>query len=797
MRLYKYNDILQLLNLILAISIPILCLCFYKIIREKKFLILTLIIFTDLIILLLNIKYKHDEIPNIDDIFMILIGIKLLFLYYLQYEYNKGIFKFLLPIVCTILLLLTLKYGSISLNQIYDICLDIVVMNSIWLKRVRKKHREKDVYLNKLSINKKYITKISKEIEDENRYQQYLKDDIKLTNYKLSNIVEVINTPIIMMNAKYKCIMKNKYFDDFLMENNYSEENVNFISFINKINEKSCNDLKKIIEEDDIEKNYINLELYNKIYKIFVIKDFINDEKIILCQVKDITNIYDKENKLKQSELRYKTLMDVLSDGVIIHDGNTVNYINKIAMDIFGLDSSVNNVLDIANLECMICKKSKDEFLHNLVSVGKGLKDSKTSKLELENGKIIDFISCSFNMGVKKMILTIISDFTEHQMVIDKLEENKKTYSTLIQTLPEGIVLINRYSKEQVYTNKFMMRILGEMGVDKFYRIIDDYLQSGDYDRFRTFYIKNNDKKRKIFMAIKEVPKQDNLLIVIRDLEIENQIESIYNNLQFIKERNKFKTEFLGRAASNLKKPITTIFEVNKFLENKQDIYDYNGMKSYIKTVRQNSYRLKRLLNNIDEISKIEDGIYCRDYKTYDLFKYIERIVRCCEDYTQRKGLSIYFESNRKEVLIYMDKDKIEKIILNILSNALKFTERGGEIAVNLIVNNRDVIIAIEDNGSGIPSNKLDFIFENFEQVNRSLSREAEGTGVGLYLVKKLALIHHAQIKVNSKVGCGSKFEIILKDTLIDSTLDNRKKIEAVIIDNESIDLEFSDIYLE
>ncbi|MEG2868193.1 MAG: hypothetical protein RR894_10615, partial [Terrisporobacter sp.] len=129
MRLYKYNDILQLLNLILAISIPILCLCFYKIIREKKFLILTLIIFTDLIILLLNIKYKHDEIPNIDDIFMILIGIKLLFLYYLQYEYNKGIFKFLLPIVCTILLLLTLKYGSISLNQIYDICLDIVVIN--------------------------------------------------------------------------------------------------------------------------------------------------------------------------------------------------------------------------------------------------------------------------------------------------------------------------------------------------------------------------------------------------------------------------------------------------------------------------------------------------------------------------------------------------------------------------------------------------------------------------------------------------------------------------------------------
>lgn len=92
---------------------------------------------------------------------------------------------------------------------------------------------------------------------------------------------------------------------------------------------------------------------------------------------------------------------------------------------------------------------------------------------------------------------------------------------------------------------------------------------------------------------------------------------------------------------------------------------------------------------------------------------------------------------------------------------------------------------------------KLIFIFENFEQVNRSLSRTAEGTGVGLYLVKKLAQLHHAKIRVNSKIGYGSKFEIILKNNFLENTQENRNKVENIIIDKEDIDLEFSDIYLE
>ena len=487
--------------------------------------------------------------------------------------------------------------------------------------------------------------------------------------------------------------------------------------------------------------------------------------------------------------------MDILSDGVIIHDGVNISYINKIALNMFNLDSYINNIWTVDKIIKKISETSQDDFKHNIFVLQNDLRKEEKSKLELKNGRIVNLISSTFLLNNKRMILTIVSDFTEYEMALNKLEENKKTYYALLQTLPEGIVLLNKFTKKQVYANKYMMRLLKDMGVDKFNQIIDSYIESKDNFSFKTFYV-NEENHTKISIAIEQVPKQNNLLIIVRDLDIEQQMESVYNSLQIIKERNKFKTEFLTRASSNLKKPINTIFEVNKFLDSKQEVYNYNNMKSYTKTVKQNSYRLKRLLNNIEEISKIEAGIYYRDFKVYDIVKYLEKLVVLCSEYTKQKNINITFETNKREVLVYMDKEKIEKIILNILSNAIKFTERGGEIAVSLIVDKKTVIIAIRDTGSGIPSNKIDFIFENFEQVNRSLSRTAEGTGVGLYLVKKLAQVHRVKVNVNSKIGYGSKFEIILKDNFLETTKENRHQVEDIIIDREEIALEFSDIYL-
>lgn len=794
MSLNEYRELLYLSEIITNIATLLLLISIYRILKDKNILFIVLLFLGELLIIQLYVYNISPIINYINEVFLVLPLIKLLILFYINVKSKGNMKKYIIPIILTFVIIYIGFYGSMLMNRIYEICINLCILNSLCIKIIYKKYKENELNKNKLHMNKQYISKTINEIEKELCIQRYMRDEIKNVNDKLGSIVEVINIPIVIFSASnYKCIFKNKYFDEFLIENNYDMKDFTLEDFINRgLNSNSNSALNKMNLDKE---NFLKIELNNKRYKLVLVKDYSEDEEVIMCELKDITDLSFEENKLKKSELRYKTLMDILSDGVLIHDGNNISYINKIGMDIFELDSSIKNVWTMDKVEKRISKVSRDEFKHNIFILENSIKEQEKSKLELENGKIVDFISSTFSLNGKKMILSIVSDCTEHEMALNKVDENKETYYGLIQTLPEGIILLNKYTKKQVYTNKYMMRLLKDIGLENFNKIIDSYLENNEEVNFKTYYV-NQEKNKKISIAIEQVPKQDNLLVIVRDLEIEQQLESVYNKLQMIKERNKFKTEFLTRTSSIIKKPINTIFEINKILDSNNDIYNYDGIRSYTKTVKQNSYRLKRLLNNIEEISKIEAGIYYRDYKIYDLVKYLNELVELCREYTKPKNLNITFESNKREVLIFMDKEKFEKIILNLLSNAIKFTEKGGEINVSLKVEKKDVIIAIKDNGSGIPSNKLDFIFENFEQVNRSLSRTAEGTGVGLYLVKKLALVHHAKIQVNSKIGYGSKFEVILKDNYLESTKDNRNKLENIIIDRESIDLEFSDIYL-
>ena len=795
MGIYKYEEILLLLRIITTVAIPVLSMFIYKVCKNKKILFFAITIIVELIILQITIHDLYPKFIYVNQILMIFIVVKLYVIFLLKKNNGYSDYKnVLLMIVFCILNYII--FGSTKLgDRILDIILNLWLITNLCNQNVYIKYKENELNKKKLSNNKKYIWKILNKIKEKEVIEQELSKEIKVINSKIHSVVHTINMPIVIIRCSdYKCIYKNEYFDEFLMKRNVDVNNFEIDNFIKKSFKLKYENIFDMAKNFDFSKeNIISFEMSNKKYHIVLVKENYEGEEVIICECKDITEIFREEKHLKVSEARYETLVNILSGGVIIHDGLDISYINKVALNIFGLsENSVNTIEKIKN---KISKKSKDDFINNIFNLKNDLKSRDKHKLELENGKVIEFVSSVFTLNNKKMILSIINDFTEYEIALSKLSENRQTYSTLLQTLPEGIVLVNKYTKKQIYINKYMMRVLKDMGIERFNEIIDSYIESGKSNKFETFYM-NSDKNKKISIAIEEVPNQNNLLIIVRDLQIEQQMEEVYNNLQVIKARNKFKTEFLIRASSNLKKPINTIFEVNKFLDSKKDIYNYKGVKSYTKTVKQSAYRLKRLLNNIEEISEIESGIYCKDYKTYDIVNYLRELVNLCSEHTKQKNIDIKFESSRKEILLYMDKRKIEKIILNILSNAIKFTENGGQIKVSLTTNERDVIIAIKDNGSGIPSNKIDFIFENFEQVNRSLSRTAEGTGVGLYLVKKLAQIHNAKIKVNSKIGCGSKFEIILKDNFLESSKENKNKVEDIIIDKEDIDLEFSDIYL-
>lgn len=260
-------------------------------------------------------------------------------------------------------------------------------------------------------------------------------------------------------------------------------------------------------------------------------------------------------------------------------------------------------------------------------------------------------------------------------------------------------------------------------------------------------------------------------------------------------------TEFFANISHELRTPLNIIFSSLQLID-RCSVGNSNSVnscicKKYTKGMQQNCYRLLRLVNNLIDITKIDTGYLELNMDRCNIVSLVEDITLSVAEYIESKNISLIFDTNIEEKIIYCDRDKIERIVLNLLSNATKFTNSGGFILVTLQDKGSNTIISIKDTGIGIEKSKLEIIFERFKQVNKSFTRDHEGSGIGLSLVKHLVEMHKGSIKVISKYGKGSEFIIELPDNL--NFEDNCNKIEKLYTNEhskvESINIEFSDIY--
>ncbi len=283
--------------------------------------------------------------------------------------------------------------------------------------------------------------------------------------------------------------------------------------------------------------------------------------------------------------------------------------------------------------------------------------------------------------------------------------------------------------------------------------------------------------------------------------ELQKSIEKERLRLIEIEEYDRIKTDFFANISHELRTPINVIFsaiQVHK-LKLKECIWnDYFADRyKYTNIMEQNCYRLLRLVNNLIDITKIDSGYFVISETNYNIVSLIEDITLSVADYIENKGLSVVFDTDVEEKIIACDPEKMERIILNLLSNAVKFTPYGGNIMVSVEDGIESICIRIKDNGKGIPEEKLNSIFERFVQVDKSLARENEGSGIGLSLVKALVELHGGTISVKSKEGDGSEFIMYIPCKLMDSINFNHSLCDDIIEKSyiEKINLEFSDIY--
>ncbi|MFA9398984.1 MAG: sensor histidine kinase, partial [Clostridiaceae bacterium] len=199
------------------------------------------------------------------------------------------------------------------------------------------------------------------------------------------------------------------------------------------------------------------------------------------------------------------------------------------------------------------------------------------------------------------------------------------------------------------------------------------------------------------------------------------------------------------------------------------------------------------LVNNLLDVTKFNSGFMKINKKNQNIVSVVEDIIQSTAIYIKSKNIEIIFDTNVEERIMAFDEDKIERIILNLLSNAFKYTKPYGNIMVNLEDTGSNVIITIKDDGEGISKENLELIFQRFGQANRSLSRSYEGSGIGLYLVKCFVEMHDGEITVESVENKGTEFKVVLPIyTVEDEELNKSVPYETNI---ERINIEFSDIY--
>ncbi|WP_251587514.1 HAMP domain-containing sensor histidine kinase [Paenibacillus macerans] len=216
--------------------------------------------------------------------------------------------------------------------------------------------------------------------------------------------------------------------------------------------------------------------------------------------------------------------------------------------------------------------------------------------------------------------------------------------------------------------------------------------------------------------------------------------------------------EFFANISHELRTPITYLEGYAKVLKNR--LYDTEEEKDrYLDIIHEEALRLQHLINDLFELAKMEEGKIALSLEWIDLAEIADNAVRKVRLKAAGKGLLLRTKINNGIPLVCGDGLRTEQIVLNILENAVRYTEKGG-ITVELDQTPEYVFLAVQDTGIGIPADELPLIFERFYRVEKSRSRQHGGTGLGLPIAKKLAELQGGELRVSSEVGEGTRFEL-------------------------------------
>ncbi|WP_297632839.1 sensor histidine kinase [uncultured Clostridium sp.] len=237
--------------------------------------------------------------------------------------------------------------------------------------------------------------------------------------------------------------------------------------------------------------------------------------------------------------------------------------------------------------------------------------------------------------------------------------------------------------------------------------------------------------------------------------------EKIYKELLKIE---KFRNTYLVNLSHELRTPLNVILSSEQLINslNEEEKIDKRNLKKYMEIIGKNSRGLLKVINDLIDSSKIQSGAYKLEYSEVDIVYLVEETALSMRSYIEQNGLELIIDPEIEEKMVECSKDDIERCVINLISNAIKFTEKG-KIYISIKETEDDYIkIIIEDSGIGISKEQQSIIFDRFATLETGISSKHCSSGIGLTLVKNIVELHKGTIRLKSEVGVGSRFTIIL-----------------------------------
>ena len=362
-------------------------------------------------------------------------------------------------------------------------------------------------------------------------------------------------------------------------------------------------------------------------------------------------------------------------------------------------------------------------------------------------------------IGVLSKTLTYMADEIKNKIDIIKQETAK--LNTVLSSMSEGIMVVNEKGNI-VLMNPSLQKIF-LVDIDPKDKIPIEVIKNHKVQEVVDKIIKEKQKftTTEVFIdyPVDKILKINAVPIIKNDL-IEGAV-LVFHDITELNRLENIRKDFIANVSHELRTPISNIKGyAETLLEGAME--DKENAKEFINIIYQESNRMANLIEDLLDLSKIESGKIKMNFSKIEIEPIIKRSISVLENSIKNKKLSVNINIQNGLPKIIADDIRLTQVFLNLLDNAIKYTDEGGKINIEVFKTDGFVQVNITDTGIGIPEKDLSRIFERFYRVDKARSRELGGTGLGLSIVKHIILAHNGKIWAKSKLGFGSTFSFTI-----------------------------------